>query len=84
MAADHHADRHPEETSDRTSKRHDGVLIAETSETGDVTYLWVLKNGERIPRPFRRHHVGLALHRYEPVGADHAQIASWVGTVARG
>ncbi|MCB1330296.1 MAG: hypothetical protein KDK28_13090 [Maritimibacter sp.] len=84
MAANHHANLQPAGTTDRTSNGHDGVLIAETGETGEVTWVWVLKTGERIPRPFRRRDVGLALHRYTPAGVDHAQIASWVGTAARG
>ena len=60
----------------------DGILIAETSETGEVTWVWVLKNGERIPRPFRRRDVGLSLERFKSTGATREQIASWLGTAA--
>lgn len=60
----------------------DGMLIAETDETGDVTWVWVLRTGERIPRPFRRRDVGLSLSRFKPVGAHREQIASWIGAVA--
>ncbi len=57
----------------------DGMLIAETSETGEVTWVWVLKNGERIPRPFRSRDLGLPLDRYALSGAARDDIASWMG-----
>lgn len=56
----------------------DGVLIAETDETGRVSWVWVLRNGERIPRPFRRRDVGLTVDRFKLAGADADQIASWI------
>lgn len=63
-----------------SSEQLDGTLIAETSETGEVTWVWVLKSGERIPRPFRRRDVGLSLDRFQLAGAPRDQIASWLGT----
>ena len=92
MAPDHrsapHRDRDTHTPADRRaghpSDTHDGVLIAETSETGEVAWVWVLRNGERIPRPFRRRDVGLPLDRFKPVGARHDQIASCIGATALG
>lgn len=59
----------------------DGMLIAETNEAGQVTWVWVLKNGDRIPRPLRRN-AGLALDRFKLSGAGREQIARWVGQSA--
>lgn len=56
----------------------DGVLIAETDEAGRVSWVWVLKSGERIPRPFRRRDIGLAIDRFKLVGAARDEIASWL------
>ncbi len=63
-----------------SADRHDGLLIAETSETGKVTWVWILENGEKFPRPFRRRDVGLPLDRYKLEGARRDEIASWVGS----
>ena len=60
----------------------DGILIAETSETGEVTWVWVLKNGERIPRPFHRRDIGLSFERFNSTGASREDIASWLGAAA--
>lgn len=56
----------------------DGMLIAETNEAGEVTWVWVLENGDRFPRPLHRNS-GLALDRFKLSGAGREQIASWVG-----
>lgn len=80
MAADHRSDPH----ADRDTGTHDGVLIAETGETGDVTWVWVLHAGERIARPFHRRDRGLPLDRFKPVGARRDEIASWIGSAALG
>ena len=66
-----------------SSDQLDGILIAETSETGKVTWVWVLKNGERIPRPFHRRDVGLPFERFNSTGALREDIASWLGAAAR-
>lgn len=60
--------------------QHDGMLIAETNESGKVTWVWVLEKGEKYPRPFRRRDTGLALDRFELAGARPDEIASWVDT----
>jgi len=65
-----------------SSDQKDGMLIAETSEDGTVTWVWVLKTGERIPRPFRRRDIGLSLDRFHLTGAPRDQIAGWLGDAA--
>ena len=65
-----------------SADQHDGMLIAETNEAGEVTWVWVLENGEKFPRPFRRRDVGLSLDRFKLAGAPREQIATWVGTAA--
>lgn len=60
----------------------DGLLIAETGETGEVIWVWILPNGERIPRPFRRRDVGLPVDRFGVTGAHREAIATWLGGLA--
>lgn len=67
-----------------SADQHDGMLIAETNESGDVTWIWVLKNGEKYPRPFRQRDVGLALDRFKLAGAPRDAIASWIGSGVHG
>lgn len=60
------------------SDQLDGMLIAETSETGDVAWIWVLKTGARNPHPFSRGDVGLPFERFHATGAPGEGIA-WPG-----
>lgn len=57
-----------------------GILIAETDEAGDVTWVWMLETGERIPRPVRRRDLGLSLDRFKVAGAARTEIANWMST----
>lgn len=60
----------------------DGILIAETGEAGEVTWVWILPNGERIPRPFRHRDVGLPVERFWVTGAHRDAIATWLDGLA--
>ena len=65
-----------------SSGQFDGTLIAETSETGEAARVWVLETGERVPRQFRRHDIGLPLERFNSAGATREETASWLGATA--